>query len=110
MARLLYTARDDEWLQRWYEEDGRIWYVRDQFNRVDVLALNAELRKMELRKSDGMRWALSIPEEDFAILIKALPELDCADVNLKHRAWVAFQLSSLSEPYRVQDKARGRTA
>ena len=88
MARLLETrpTPDGEHVDRWYSEDGKIWRVRTQTDRRAILEKNKALRNADRRKEDGMRWALSIPTDDYDMLVKRNPELGAANRQVKHKA------------------------
>ena len=111
MAKLIQTERSDcgQFLDRWYLEDGKVWRVRSQLTAGEILRENAERRKAAQRRTDGMRWALSIPQDDYDALLKLDPELGAKDREVKRKAWERFMKSDRSLPYRVQHSARGRT-
>ena len=95
---------------RYSLEDGKLWRVREQTNRDAILQANAALRSAEARRLEGMRWALSIPQDDYDMLKARHPELASTDQEVKRRAWQRFMVSAESLPYRVVETARGRTA
>lgn len=70
-----------------------------------TLAELSELRKnpMALRPLQAMGWALSIPEPDYAILCKILPDLVSRDHWTRNQAMKKFIESPASLPYRVRD-------
>lgn len=99
---------DGLYRDRYCEEDGTIYRVRDQVNRGAILAANQLARSLEKRRTDGMRWALQIPADDYADLVLRNPELIAADREIKDRAWRKFIASPESLPYRIWDQAAGR--
>jgi hypothetical protein len=69
------------------------------------LRLNEFLRTTNgVRRTDGLRWALSIPEEDHAVLVRLNPALASKDPVERTKAWKAFMAAPESLPYRVFDK------
>jgi hypothetical protein len=113
MARLLDTrpTPDGEHVDRWYFEDGKVWRVRSQNDRRAILEKNKALRNADRRKEDGLRWALSIPTDDYDVLVKLNPDLGSVDRQIKNQAWRKFLASPESIPYRVYEpKGRGRSA
>ena len=95
---------------RYSLEDGKLWRVREQTNRDAILQANAALRSAEARRLEGMRWALSIPQDDYDMLKALNPDLASTDREVKRLAWQRFMSSAESLPYRVVETARGRTA
>lgn len=92
-------------------EDGKVWRHREQLDRPAILRANATLRRSEANKMDGMRWALRIPEDDYAGLVKRNPALQTTDRGIRDKAWAKFLASDESLPYRVYEPTgRGRTA
>lgn len=91
-------------------EDGKLWRVREQTNRAAILQQNAAARAGALRTLDGMRWAMTIPQDDYDELAARNPDLVSPDREIKRRAWLAFMRSSDSIPYRVVSPGRGRSA
>ena len=55
-----------------------------------------------IRKTDGIRWELSIPKADYAALIAANPALNSRDAKEKTASWHAFIASDASKIYRVR--------
>lgn len=111
MAHLLHTERDGSNLIRWYFEDGKLWRNTVDLAKPHVLQQNAEMRKPGvMADNDGMRWALSIPEDDHVMLIAKYPDLRSPDKHTHHRAWQKFMRSSESLPYRVRHWGKGRAA
>jgi hypothetical protein len=77
----------------------------DQVNRGQILSGNAILRsQFRQRRTDGLRLALRIPDEDIGELRRKYPELASRDAETRSRAWARFIQSSESAPYRVQDR------
>jgi hypothetical protein len=60
-----------------------------------------------VRKTDGLRWELSVPHDDYARLVAGNPALNSRDAAEKTAAWLAFMRSPESAPYRVREY-RGR--
>lgn len=111
MAKLIRVKRCEDFVESWWRDGDQVWKVREDRHRAKILAQNAELRKSNgVRTLDGMKWALQIPQDDYSMLAKAMPELVSKDGAERHKAWQEFMVSSLSLPYRVNDTARGRTA
>lgn len=104
------VTEDGLYLDRFRLEDGKIWRHRLQMNRLDILRENVARRGYERRKPDGLVHALTIPEDDLAILVARYPELGSKDREIKHKAWRRFMLSPESEPYRTYNAKRGMTA
>ena len=75
-------------------------------NHSDELA---ELRKNPdaLRKLEAMQWALSIPVDEYPILLKLRPDLAHPDNYTRQLAWKLYIASDASIPYRVREH-RGR--
>jgi hypothetical protein len=74
-------------------------------NRAHLLKENEFLRNTSGTKDASWgRWALSIPEDDWARLIVANPDLNSKDSTTKTRAMMKFINSPFSLPYRVTDK------
>lgn len=95
----------------WTLEDGKLWRDRQQTNRGAILRANAELRKSEANRLDGMRWALRIPEDDYVALRARNPELASNERAVRDAAWSKFMLSAESLPYRIYEPTgRGRIA
>ncbi len=68
------------------------------------LKLNEYLRTTGgVRKTDGLRWALSIPFDDHAKLVRINPALASKDPVERTKAWKAFINGPESLPYRVMD-------
>jgi hypothetical protein len=68
------------------------------------LRLNEFLRNSDgVKKSDGVRWSLSIPYDDWAALGRLNPALRSKDPVEKTKAWKAFINSPESIPYRVME-------
>ena len=93
---------------RYSWEDGKLYREREQGNRAHILAANQLARSLDKRRTDGYRWALRIPEDDYAVLVKLMPELVAPDREIRDKAWRAFIVSDASRPYRVWDQAAGR--
>jgi len=110
MAKLEHTTSDGLFVDQWFREDDKVYRHRTQTNRSEILAENAKRRNEVASKIDGMRWALSIPADDYATLIKLNPELDHPDRAIQHRAWQRFMASPESMIYRVYSARRGHTA
>lgn len=73
--------------------------------RSEILKLNDYLQKTEgARKTDGLRWALQIPMDDYNRLTMANPSLQSKDTTLRTKAWESFMKSPMSIPYRVREK------
>ena len=87
--------------------DGDIRRETTQPLRNAILNDNAEIRKNPeaLRKLDAMEWTLSIPEDDFGMLVKCNPALNHDDAATRTAAWKAFINSPVSIPYRVRDQS-----
>jgi hypothetical protein len=78
----------------------------EQVNRAAILEGNAILRNQaSLRRTDGLRLALRVPDEDIAALRLKYPDLASRDATTRSRAWAKFIQSEESRPYRVTDKA-----
>ena len=90
-------------------EDDKLFRVRSQVNRQAILAENARLRNEQQKRTDGMRWALSIPEDDYSELLRLRPELNSPSASVRDAAWRQFMLSPESMMYRVYEARRGRT-
>lgn len=72
--------------------------------RSENLRLNEFLRNNAgVRKSDGIRWSLSIPYDDWVALGRLNPALRSKDAVEKTKAWKAFINSPESIPYRVME-------
>lgn len=95
---------------RFEYEDGKYWRVREQTNRDAILRANETLRRTAQKRTDGMRWALSIPQDDYDGLLARNPDLGSRDRQIKRHAWQRFMLSAESLPYRVYDGKRGMSA
>jgi len=73
--------------------------------RSEILRLNSYLRNNNgVRETDGIRWALSIPTDDYAKLITSNPALNSRDRAEQQKAWQTFIASDVSLPYRVMEK------
>ena len=72
--------------------------------RSEILRLNEYLRNSEgVRKTDGVRWALKIPVDDHAALVRLNPALSSKDHVERTKAWKAFINGPESIPYRVME-------
>jgi hypothetical protein len=111
MAERLFETREQGIVDRFTLEDGKVWRERQNLAAPGILAENAELRRNPdaLKPPDGMAWALQIPDDVYADLVRVDPELESHDGQVKHRAWQRFMRSDVSLPYRVYHAARGRT-
>ena len=101
------------YIDRHYIEDGMFYCVRFDRTARGVKETNAEIRLNPdaLKDPNGMRWALSIPEDDHRMLLHKYPELGAVDGEVKHKAYQRFMKSAESEPYRVYEPSRrGATA
>ena len=112
MAKLIDAQVDEQFVDRWYEEGDKVVRHRFDKTRAGILQSNKIVRDNPqlLREMDGMRWALSIPQDDYDMLLKRYPSLASSDRDVKHRAWQRFMSSSVSHPYRIQHQSKGRTA
>lgn len=73
--------------------------------RNETLRLNEYLRNNDgVRKTNGHRWALSIPMDDFARLCRVNPALSSKDSQEYQKAWLDFMKDDASIPYRVMEK------
>jgi len=60
-------------------------------NRAAILRENEYLRNTQgVRKTDVLRLALQIPEEDHAALVRINPALASKDAKERTNAWLAF--------------------
>lgn len=86
--------------------DGRLTHALEQVNRADVLdAVAATRREHPVADREGFgRWALSIPFEDHAALVRKYPDLAARDAQIRTRAWHVFIQSDESMPYRMRDR------
>ena len=90
----------------------RRWWDGTKFMRLmtqetdHILAENAEIRKNKpaLRKMQAMEWSLQIPTLDYYNIIKANPDLTCADAEIRNKAWRKYIVSDESLPYRVREQ------
>jgi hypothetical protein len=79
--------------------------IRPRNERANNLKLNEYLRVTDgTRDPEWGRWALSIPVDDHAALVKLLPDLQSHDAIERTKAWAKFMASPLSLPYRVTEK------
>ena len=70
--------------------------------RGAILRENEYLRNTQgVRKTDVLRLALQIPEDDHAALVRINPALASKDAKERTAAWLAFIKSPESLPYRV---------
>ena len=112
MATLLNIEVQPDYIDRLYIEDGVFTRVRFDRTAQGVKETNAQIRLNPgaLKKPEGMRWALSIPEDDHRMLLERYPDLG-ATGETKHKAYQRFMRSAESEPYRVYEPSRrGATA
>lgn len=67
-----------------------------------IIEQNALIRAEGLvtNKAD-LHFALSIPEFDYHLLVRANPDLEAPDRDIKGAAWKRYIASSESKPYRV---------
>ncbi len=71
--------------------------------RQAILERNQRLQNERvLRDLSFGRMALSIPELDYAHLVRKYPDLASPDGEIKQRAWAKFCASSESAPYKVR--------
>jgi hypothetical protein len=71
--------------------------------RTAILERNKRLRnERPLQDLSFGRMALSIPELDYAHLVRKYPDLAAPDEGIKQRAWARFCASSESAPYKVR--------
>ena len=72
--------------------------------RKRVLELNQSMRdaQEQMGHLDMGTLVLSIPELDYAILIRRFPELNAPDAETQKRAWEKFLRDPRSAPYRVR--------
>lgn len=86
--------------------DGQVTHAWEQTNRGQVLdAVAATRREHPVADRPALgRWALSIPFEDHAQLLRKYPDLGSRDAAIKSRAWLAFMASAESEPYKMRDR------
>jgi hypothetical protein len=66
--------------------EGLTYVERSTANETAILQANAELQKLDQRKMDWGRMVASIPELDFANLMREHPELRSRDRNVRGRA------------------------
>lgn len=109
MAKLIATDREGNQLVRWWIEGTRIHTTREDLDKDQILQMNQQMRG-NLKSVDGMKWALSIPPDDYSALRRLNPDLGAPDAQIRHKAWQKFMVSSLSEPYRVYEAKRGMSA
>lgn len=88
---------------KFQEHEGRLYRRLSQPSRDLVLStVEAMRREQAVRKSNVLRWELSIPIIDHMILVKKYPELASAEPQTKARAWKKFIRSEESRIYRVR--------
>lgn len=114
MAELIHVDPIPEhgMVDRYYREGAKVYRVRTDLNRERVLAENeaARLNPDNLRAGDGLRWALQIPQDDYAGLIARNPDLEAPDREVNHRAWQKFMKTAEARPYMVRvPSKRGRS-
>lgn len=84
------------------ESEGRLYRRLSQPSRDAILDYVKTLRDTDaVRKTDVLRWTLTIPQIDRMLLGIKYPELDSPDPQIKTRAWKRFIASEESKPYRV---------
>lgn len=113
MADLLSIKVHPTHIDRMYMEDGSFYVVRFDRTARGVKETNAQIRlnASALKAPNGLRWALSIPEDDHRMLLARFPDLAATDGEIKHKAYQRFMKSAESEPYRVYEPSRrGMTA
>ena len=112
MARLLFVEREGNLIKRYYDEDGITYCHTFDAAAPSVLLSNQQVRLNPnvLKKQDGYRWAMTIPEDDWTVITRKYPDLLAADRQLQDRAMRKFMASDESLPYRVIDWKRGGTA
>lgn len=60
------------------------------------------------RHAPFARHTMRIPEQDFFAIVKLFPDLMChSDPERQRAAWDQFEMSPLSEPYRIGRIVRG---
>lgn len=86
--------------------DGRVTHAWEQPGRVGILeAVAATRREHPVADRPGFgRWALSVPLEDHAQLVRKYPELGSPDARIRSAAWLRFIKSPESAPYRMRDR------
>lgn len=91
-----------QWLQI---RDDRITHAFEQVGRDALLESVAQLRQAPPADREGLgRWALSIPFEDHAALVRKYPDLAAPDARIRSAAWARFIQSDESRPYRMRDR------
>lgn len=111
MVKLIKVDDHPGFTDSWYEEGAKVWRVREQHDRAAILDENQRVRQEGgTRMGDGMRLALQIPQDDYDVIIKAMPELAARDRETKHKAWQRFMRMDMSLPYRTFNASRGNTA
>lgn len=84
---------------------GHVDVLREQINARAILEENERLRiENVVRKTDGVRWGLRIPELDLLELQRKNPSLNAPDPVERRNAWHKFCRSPESLPYRVMEK------
>ena len=113
LADLLRINVQPAYIDRHYVEDDIYYCVRFDRTARGVKETNAQIRlnASALKAPNGLRWALSIPEDDHRMLLIKYPDLGAVDGQTKHKAYQQFMKSAESEPYRVYEPSRrGMTA
>lgn len=91
--------------RQWWDNDGHTLITEViQPGHKKILQRNADMRNsVELfTKLESMQWALQIPTNDYAGLLKKHPDLEAPDGEIRNKAWRAFIQSSEAAPYRVR--------
>ena len=71
--------------------------------RSKLETIAAIRRELEIRDRDGLgRWMLSIPLEDYHVLLRKHPELASKDPKVKTAFYRRFFRSPESAPYRIR--------
>lgn len=82
-------------------------FRRSQFASIQA-AREGRVTVDKRRAPEGMgRHQFRIPEQDFYALLIVMPALNSQNPHESRQAWDEFEKSPLSEPYRVNRKARG---
>lgn len=70
--------------------------------RRDIFRKNEYLQQVEgVKKTDGTRWALSIPAWDYELFKRINPALTSKDAKTRTNAMLSFLNHPASKPYRV---------
>ena len=89
-------------------EDGKIYRRMTAVNKRETLERNQEAQKgnQPVRSLDWAGLELSIPTDEYHMLLSTMPDLRSDDKDIQQRAWQKLLASDLSDRWRVKARKR----